>query len=38
MGILDIIAFGAHPDDCEIGAGAFLLKMKKKAIARVSLH
>jgi len=30
MGILDIIAFGAHPDDCEIGAGAFLLKMKKK--------
>ena len=26
---LDILAFGPHPDDCEIGAGAFLLKMKK---------
>jgi len=26
---LDVLAFGAHPDDCEIGAGAFLLKMKK---------
>ena len=26
---LDILSFGAHPDDCEIGSGAFLLKMKK---------
>ncbi len=25
---LDILAFGAHPDDVEIGAGAFLVKMK----------
>ncbi len=26
---VDILSFGAHPDDCEIGSGAFLLKMKK---------
>jgi bacillithiol biosynthesis deacetylase BshB1 len=25
---VDFLAFGAHPDDAEIGAGAFLLKMK----------
>ncbi|MFQ5882525.1 MAG: PIG-L family deacetylase [Candidatus Methylomirabilales bacterium] len=29
MGIaLDFLSFGAHPDDAEIGTGAFLLKMK----------
>jgi bacillithiol biosynthesis deacetylase BshB1 len=27
---LDFLAVGPHPDDAEIGAGAFLLKMKKK--------
>src|SRR3989304_4879180 len=27
---LDFLAFGAHPDDAEIGAGAFLLKMKAR--------
>jgi len=27
---INILSFGAHPDDCEIGSGAFLLKMKKK--------
>lgn len=26
---LDILSFGPHPDDCEIGTGAFLVKMKK---------
>ncbi len=26
---LDILTFGPHPDDCEIGTGAFLVKMKK---------
>ena len=25
---LDFLSFGAHPDDAEIGSGAFLLKMK----------
>src|SRR3990172_7077697 len=29
-GVLDFLAFGAHPDDAEIGAGAFLLKMKAR--------
>ncbi len=29
---LDILAFGPHPDDCEIGAGAFLYKMKKAGL------
>ena len=29
MGLtLDFLSFGAHPDDAEIGTGAFLLKMK----------
>jgi N-acetylglucosamine malate deacetylase 1 len=27
---LDFLSFGAHPDDAEIGTGAFLLKMKAK--------
>ncbi len=27
---LDFLSFGAHPDDAEIGSGAFLLKMKAK--------
>ncbi|HZX61340.1 MAG TPA: PIG-L family deacetylase [Candidatus Methylomirabilis sp.] len=27
---MDFLAFGAHPDDAEIGVGAFLLKMKAK--------
>ncbi len=31
MGLaLDFLSFGAHPDDAEIGTGAFLLKMKAK--------
>ncbi len=31
MGLaLDFLSFGAHPDDAEIGSGAFLLKMKAK--------
>lgn len=30
MGEVDFLAFGAHPDDAEIGTGAFLLKMKGK--------
>jgi bacillithiol biosynthesis deacetylase BshB1 len=31
MGLgLDFMSFGAHPDDAEIGTGAFLLKMKAK--------
>ncbi len=31
MGLaVDFLAFGAHPDDAEIGTGAFLLKMKAK--------
>ena len=25
---LDFLAIGAHPDDVELGAGGFLLKMK----------
>lgn len=28
--ILDFLSFGAHPDDAEIGTGAFLLKMKSR--------
>jgi len=27
---VDFLSFGAHPDDAEIGTGAFLLKMKSK--------
>ncbi|MFQ5847882.1 MAG: PIG-L family deacetylase [Candidatus Methylomirabilales bacterium] len=27
---LDFLSFGAHPDDAEIGTGAFLLKMKAR--------
>ena len=27
---LDFLSIGAHPDDAEIGTGAFLLKMKKR--------
>ena len=31
MGLaLDFLSFGAHPDDAEIGTGAFLLKMKSR--------
>jgi LmbE family N-acetylglucosaminyl deacetylase len=27
---LHFLAFGPHPDDAEIGTGAFLLKMKNR--------
>ncbi|MEE8224264.1 MAG: PIG-L family deacetylase, partial [candidate division NC10 bacterium] len=31
MGLaVDFLSFGAHPDDAEIGTGAFLLKMKSR--------
>ena len=30
---LDILVFGPHPDDAEIGAGGLLLKMKSLGIA-----
>lgn len=35
---LDCLAFGAHPDDVEIGAGAFLLKMKGKGYRTGIVH
>lgn len=35
---LDVVAFGAHPDDVEIGAGAFLLKMKRLGYSTGVVH
>ena len=29
---LDILAFGAHPDDVELGCGGFLSKLKKQGV------
>lgn len=37
-GAIDVLAFGAHPDDAEGGCGAFLLKMKKSGYRTGIVH
>jgi bacillithiol biosynthesis deacetylase BshB1 len=36
--VVDVLAFGAHPDDAEGGCGAFVLKMKKMGYRTGMVH